>query len=202
MAWKIEKWLSEVFPKEDRIYDEYRELPRRELAIVAAAILDVALAEALSKRMADLPNEYEKFLGLDEDGRAPSGSFGARIQLALLLGIISQKDATILREVKNIRNKFSHRVKVDFTSPLVKPHVVRLHELFQARLTGLLEPVVGDTIKANELRDAFEITPEAGAGLLLAVLSVYQAYFHRVIPHITRVASIQIPKPLRYRRHS
>ena len=52
MAWKIERWLSEVFPGEDEIYAEYRSLPPRELAIVSAAVLDVALAELLSLRMA------------------------------------------------------------------------------------------------------------------------------------------------------
>ena len=42
MTWKIEKWLSEVFPGEDRLYEEYRGLSGRELAIVAAAVLDLA----------------------------------------------------------------------------------------------------------------------------------------------------------------
>jgi hypothetical protein len=200
MAWKTEKWLSEVFPGEDRIYSEYRELSRRELAIVAAAVLDVALAELLSKRLLHLPKEYEDFLGLDEDGRAPAAAFGARIQLALLLGVITDRDAAILREVKHIRNRFSHRVRIDFTSATVKPHVIQLHELFRTRLTGLLQPVVGDATKADELRASFEITPDAGAGLLLAVLTVYQAYFHRLSPHITRVPEIHIPKPTKYRR--
>ena len=97
MAWKIERWLSEVFPGEERIYIEYRDLRRRELAVVAAGVLDLALAELLSMRLIDKPGEYEEFLGLNEDGRAPCSSFGARIQLALLLGIITNEDATILR---------------------------------------------------------------------------------------------------------
>ena len=202
MAWKIERWLSDVFPGEDRIYSEYRELSRRELAIVAAAVLDVALAELLSKRLLDIPKEYEDFLGLDADGRAPAGTFGARIQLAMLLGVITEQDTAILREVKHIRNGFSHRAKVDFTSATVKPHVLRLHQLFGSRLSGLLLPVVGDSNKADELGASFGISPEAGAGLLLAVLSVYQAYFHRLSSHITRVPNIQIPKPIRHKRRA
>ena len=47
--------------------------------------------------------------------------------------------------------------------------------------------------KADELRASFEITPEAAAGLLLAVLTVYQAYFHRLSPHITRLSEIIYP---------
>jgi hypothetical protein len=63
--------------------------------------------------------EIELFLGIDGDGRAPAGSFGARIQLALLVGLITEEDATILRQIKNLRNTFAHRVKVDFLSPSV-----------------------------------------------------------------------------------
>lgn len=107
MAWKIEKWLSEVFPGEQRIFAEYQDLTRRELALIAAGVMDLALAELLSMRLIDNPKEYEEFLGLNEDGRAPCGSFGARIQLAVLLGIITKEDASILRSVKNIRNKFA-----------------------------------------------------------------------------------------------
>jgi len=90
MAWKIERWLAEVFPGETKIYQEYRGLSPRELAIVSAAILDSALVEIIALRLGGGPEkEVEAFLGADGDGRAPVGSFGARIQLALLLGIIT-----------------------------------------------------------------------------------------------------------------
>jgi len=59
MTWKIERWLAEVFPGESEIYSEYRSLPPRELAIVSAAVLDVALAELLSLRLADHNKEVE-----------------------------------------------------------------------------------------------------------------------------------------------
>jgi len=89
MAWKIERWLSEVFPGEAEIYSEYRSLSSRELAIVSAAVLDVALAELLSLRLANQENEVEEFLGVNGDGRAPAGSFGARIQLGLLVDLLT-----------------------------------------------------------------------------------------------------------------
>ena len=81
MAWKIERWLAEVFPGEERIYSEYRTLPPRELAIVSAAVLDVALAELLALRLSGEDREIEAFLGLNGDGRAPVATFGGRIQL-------------------------------------------------------------------------------------------------------------------------
>jgi hypothetical protein len=83
MAWKIERWMTDVFPGEAQIYSEYRALSPRELAIVSAGVLDVALAELISLRLADYPKEAEEFLGINGDGRAPAGSFGSRIQLGV-----------------------------------------------------------------------------------------------------------------------
>jgi hypothetical protein len=170
MAWKIEKWLVEVFPGPDNIYLAYRDLHRRELAIVAAASLDVALAELISKRLTDYPKECESFLGADGDGRAPAGSFGARIQLALLLGIITSDNCAQPRIIKSIRNKFAHRVSVDFCSASVKPLVYALYDKMVARTRSLRE---GGYLPARvsendfDMKPHFEITPEAGAGLLL-----------------------------------
>jgi hypothetical protein len=129
MAWKKERWLSEVFPGPDNIYSEYRLLPRRELAVVATSVLDIALAELLAMRLQDCPKECEEFLGLNEDGRAPCGSIGPKIQLALLLGIITEVDASVLRTIKNIRNKLAHRVRVDFNSPEVLPLIILVPKL-------------------------------------------------------------------------
>jgi hypothetical protein len=102
-------------------------------------VLDGALAHLLSCRLVDCPSEYEEFLGLNEDGRAPCGSFGARIQLALLLGIITPTDASLLRTVKNIRNKLAHRVKADYHSPEVLPLIVGLHDKFLTQSNVLIE---------------------------------------------------------------
>ena len=191
MAWKVERWLSDVFPGEARVYEEYRHLPRRELAVVAASVLDLALAELISMRLLDLPKEYEEFLGLNEDGRAPVATFGARIQLALLLGIITDHDAAILRTIKNIRNKFAHRVRVDFTSDEVKPLMIGLWDKWSTLTKKLFD---GGFVRATpellaELRQYLEMTPDAGAGLLLAVFTTYQAYFHQLSAHVIRIES-------------
>jgi hypothetical protein len=63
MSWKLERWMTQVFPGADAIDSEYRNLPRRELAIVVAGVRDLALAELLSMRLADDPREIEEFLG-------------------------------------------------------------------------------------------------------------------------------------------
>lgn len=189
MAWKVERWLSDVFPGESRIYEEYRHLSRRELAVVAASVLDLALAELISMRLLDLPKECEEFLGLDEDGRAPAATFGARIQLALLLGIIADHDASILRIIKNIRNKFAHRVRVDFTSEEVKPLMIGLCDRWSILTKKLVD---GGLVRATpellaEVRQYLDLTPEAGAGLLLGVFTTYHAYLHRLSAHVARI---------------
>lgn len=193
MAWKIEKWLTEVFPGPSRIYEEYRHLSRRELAIVTAGVLDLGLAQLLSMRLAGNDREREEFLGLNGDGRAPAGSFGARIQLGVLTGTISSDDAEILRVIKNIRNCFAHRVQVDFTSTDVLPLTRKLCERWEERTKRLAIPGMSPeavTLGMNEIRKHLPTEPEAGAGLLLSIFSTYQAYFHRLSDRITPIEDV------------
>jgi hypothetical protein len=191
MAWKVEKWLDEIFPGEDKIYDEYRELRPRELVIVSVAALDSALAQLITLRVKNIPGEYESFLGLNEDGRAPVASFGSRIQLALLLGIITEKDASVLRALKQLRNLFAHRVHVNFVSPRIhKP----LNELYKAWVEIIDEIIPSRALHPEVPTKKFKLignyigkTPQAGEGLVLAVFGVYQAYFHRLSDKIRRI---------------
>jgi hypothetical protein len=190
MTWKVEKWLAEVFPGEEAIYVEYQGLPPRELVIVAAAVLDVALAELLSLRLIDLAKEAEPFLGLDGDGRAPAGSFGARIQLALLTGILTQDDATILRQIKQLRNLFAHRVRIDLMHPSalkVTQAILTLWVKRSAKLFDQPEEFVASTM--SDIRNGLDKDPAAGHGLVLAIFSVYQAMFHRMHGRIERLGS-------------
>jgi hypothetical protein len=182
MPWKIERWLAEVFPGEENIYAEYRALPPRELAIVAAAVLDVALAELLTLRLARHEKEVEEFLGLNGDGRAPVGSFGARIQLGLLIGLLTPDDAAALRVVKEIRNLFAHRVRIDFLSPQALKATKKLHALWLKHTQALIRSgaIEGSTEGIDEIGRALARRSQAGEALLLTVLTVYQAYFHRM----------------------
>jgi len=189
MAWKIERWLAEVFPGETEIYAEYRSLPPRELAIVSASVLDVAIAELLALRLADREKEVEEFLGVNGDGRAPAGSFGARIQLALLVGLLTPDDAATLRTIKELRNLFAHRVRIDFLSPPVLKATTRLHTLWLKRSEALIQAgaMSGTTEQLMEIARHLPKVAEAGEGLLLSVFTVYQAYFHRMHGRVQRV---------------
>ena len=190
MAWKVERWLADVFPGRGNVYSEYRDLPPRELAIVAVAVLDSALAELLALRLVKDDKEIESFLGLNGDGRAPVASFGARIQLGLLIGVLTSRDAAILRTMKGIRNEFAHRVRAEFLSPAILKKTTKLFSLWielneqLSRMSGVSRLPEG---AQNFLRQNLPVYPEAGQGLLLAVFSVYQAYFHCMHSMVKRV---------------
>ena len=189
MAWKVEPWLAGVFPGEENIYSEYRELQARELAIVAVAVLDSALAEILALRLRKNDKEIESLLGLHGDGRAPVASFGARIQLALLIGILTRRDADILRTVKGIRNEFAHRVNIGFLSPTVLNKTRKLLSLWVQAAEQLSRNGVfsGSCMHFDTLEQSLPHQAEAGEGLLLAIFSVYHAYFHRMHSRVERL---------------
>ena len=192
MAWKIERWLTDVFPGEDAIYSEYRNLPPRELAIVSVAVLDAALAELLSLRLMDHGKEAEDFLGLNGDGRAPVGSFGSRIQLALLVGLITSEDVAILRAMKELRNLFAHRVRIGFLSAPVLKVTKKLYALWLKRTNGLIAAgvVTGTPTQIKQLAHYLPIHSEAGEGLLLSIFTVYHAYFHRLHAHVSHLTHV------------
>jgi hypothetical protein len=193
MAWKAEHWLEEVFPGKSRIYDEYRLLPPRELVIVASAVLDLALATLISRRFIDSPAESDSFLGVNGDGRAPSASFGARIQLALLLGIITESDVDLLRAIKGVRNLFAHRVHVDFCSPVIQKSLRALYTGWRKRHEALVSAklISGEACRFEEIEKHLGKIPEAGEGLLLAVFVTYQAYFHLLSSRVRRIELIR-----------
>src|SRR5688500_12861561 len=117
---KIEQWTLDVFPNFERTLPKLVKLSLRDCAILVSASIDVALVEVLSKRLVGPGSAITEFLGGDEDGRAPCASFGSRIQLALLLGLMSEEDAKLLRTLKKLRNMVAHRVNIDVTSPSIQ----------------------------------------------------------------------------------
>ena len=189
MTWKSERWLSDIFPGEDKVYAEYRLLPRRELAIVAAAVVDAALAEIIHARLRDDAKECEDFLGVSGNSRSPCASLGARIQLAYLIGVITKDDATILKYIKNIRNAFAHRVNADFHTKDVLPLITGLHDQFLEQANRLIDTgaLKGPLHSKGLIRPFLATTPEAGAGLLLGVFACYHAYLHSVSGRIVRI---------------
>ena len=192
MAWKTERWLEELFPGEGQIYSEYSHLPPRELAIVSCAVLDAALADLLALRLRGGKREVEGFLGVNGDGRAPAASFGARVQLGLLVGLLTPADAEILRIFKGIRNQFAHRVNFDFLSPPALRATTRLFQLWSAQSHIFEKHPAISVNRQVHLEQVGRFLPhrsEAGEGLLLAAFCVYHAYFHRMYRRVEKIGS-------------
>ena len=76
----------------------------RGAAIVGAAYVELVLREAITARMADLPD----IMKLLFENRGPLQDFGARIQAAYALGIYGRQAYHDLCIIKEIRNAFAH----------------------------------------------------------------------------------------------
>jgi hypothetical protein len=139
VKWLIEQF-SEVVPSDaGAVFDSLVGLKPRELVIVGAATVDLGLAHLLSKRLNGSPSLINDFLGADEDGRAPAGSFGARIDLARLTGVIGDWGHKLLRELKGLRNLMAHRVKMDFAHPKAQARLVAFLTLWHDHLKAYIK---------------------------------------------------------------
>lgn len=181
--------MNGLFPGKDKIFSYYSDLTARELVIVAGAVFDIALVEMLELRLVDDEHEQESFLGINGDGRAPVGSFGARIQLAYLLGILTKDDVSVFRSIKNLRNIFAHRIEADFSSDTVIKEIKKLNHAWRKQAFKIR----GE--KAMQMRkdvvgDDLEKTPAAGEGLFMAIFAVHQAYLHMLHDKVTRIERI------------
>ena len=156
--WTIERYMTEimldVLPSE-----AHEKLSFRELVIISCAELDIGLSEMISKKLCGDDAEVVGFLGADEDGRAPVGSFGAKIQLAYLLGLLSEEELLFLRSIKKLRNYLAHRVRCDWKNARFQTSlqnyfgaVVRLLGLdaFLEHFTGTKNPNPGKKLPANK----------------------------------------------------
>lgn len=190
MARKLERWIPSALPSKGAIYAKYGDLLARELAIASAAVLDVALAELLTLRLVQHETESEEFLGLNGDGRASAGSLGARIQLALLTGLLAPEDAAILRGVKNLRNLFAHRVQIELLSPEALKVTNSLHALWLKQHTAVVEAGACSEVSAElkRLRPHLAVHEYASAGLLLSIFSAYHAHFDRLRARIIAIS--------------
>lgn len=119
MTRKIETWDADEIPTPEEYAAICGSLSPREIVIITCSILDTQLADLVSTALAQDTKELESFIGLNGDGRAPIGTFSARIQAAYLLGLIDAFHLKALRALKDIRNLFSHNVKVSISDARV-----------------------------------------------------------------------------------
>ncbi|MDQ3045601.1 MAG: hypothetical protein M3R06_10710 [Chloroflexota bacterium] len=141
--WKIEQYTAEILPSVMQSLVDYGNLPLRESVILTSAIFDTALAELIQRRLTGPTSEIIEFLGADEDGRAPCGSFGSRIQMARLLGILVDEDVELLRRLKKLRNIAAHRVKLAVSEQKVGDALVSIWELLRRPIGVVVSMVTG-----------------------------------------------------------
>jgi hypothetical protein len=111
-AEKRQGWLFSVGLKHaehihSAIY-ELRDQSDRAAAIVAATILDLVLTSALEEFLQPHPKEAKEFLAIT----GPVGDFKAKIDLALLVGLVDKAAHRDLVTVRDIRNYFAHKLNV------------------------------------------------------------------------------------------
>lgn len=93
----------------------------RASGIVAGAIVEARLEQVIR---AFLPQKSQRALKISKDVFRPSGplgAFGSKINLAYLMGLISESGISDLINLKDIRNKFAHNFEIDsFDAPEIK----------------------------------------------------------------------------------
>ena len=104
-------------------FEEIKILSQRGWAIVAASHLDEQLAALLRAFFVDDQRTADQVL---EDTGAIS-AFGARIELAFLLGLISARERRMLNMIRKIRNDFAHNSRIaSFSQSPIKDRCLEL----------------------------------------------------------------------------
>jgi hypothetical protein len=123
LFWSPEKIMSDLSDHINDFITSVRRLQARthaEIGIVAAAIIEEKLTEALLTKMRPLSGEMKKRLF---EGYGPLSSFSAKIDLSFALQVIDTQARSDLTVVRKIRNQFAHSVSlVNFTSPGIVAH--------------------------------------------------------------------------------
>jgi len=150
----LERAKAAPFDRVNSVIEELAAAGDRAAVIVAAALLDELLAEALRRFL--LPEsgdlDHDSLLGRDR----PLSSFSSRIVGARRMGLISSEFAASLDLVRRIRNDCAHWSEtIDLNKP---PHSDRISNLSQpvpsATFWKELVARFGAPTRANEFRAA------------------------------------------------
>lgn len=193
MARSIERYSEELARDFPVRWEEHFALPPRELPLVACAVLDASLTGLIEKRLVDDPSLIRKFLGIDGNYYAPVANFGPRIDLARLLGLLTNVDVKTLHALRRLRNAMAHRVRFSYTDTAAQP---LLEALYAAWVCAPIADVmirfmswgnIGAAMPApgqqrwDQLKD--ELGSDPGAGHIL-VNSAYTGYeLHLMVLH-------------------
>lgn len=178
---QIEAWIKELFPGSESLYDQYKSLPPRELVTLVCGMLDVALAELLSKRLLGAGEEIASFHAPEENGDVPAATLGSRIQLARMGRIINDRDVAVLRALRNLRNVMVDRQDTDFLDPEVLAPVKSLHAAWLRVVEGPAAGLGANPQRLRELERCLSFVPEAAGALITGIFAAYDAHFHKLL---------------------
>jgi hypothetical protein len=196
MSRKIETWKTpELKYISDAALKRFDQSNDRDLVVTQCAILDLALVHLLENRLTNLPKITDRFLGL-ADNEGPVSTFAARIQLAALTGLIGETGARYLTAMKNIRNKFAHRVIVDFTTDIVVKELNKLLPFWKENL--LIEDWKKNPNREMVTRmfidegiDSIGKTNEAGRKMFLITAVIMEQKLHFIDSHNERLKTLK-----------
>lgn len=104
-------------PEDRIILEEIIKQTDRGAALIAAAYLEERLLLAIKARLNENETVEKELFGPSR----PLGSFSAKIDVGLLLGIYSDQSHQMLHTIRKIRNDFAHKsVPQDFGSERIK----------------------------------------------------------------------------------
>lgn len=116
--------IHDLDPHIQDIISELNEQSDRGAALVAAAIVDAAVARVLRCRIVEY-KDCEEILFWKEG--APLSTFSDRIKIARAVGCIGAYTEGHLDTVRRIRNQFAHSpLKIDFTHKLIAAEIDKL----------------------------------------------------------------------------
>ncbi len=137
--------------------DEVKTQSDRGTAVLASSVLDELLELLILARFIEIGSERREMLF--EKMGAPLSSFSAKIELIFALGVISNEARLALHLIRDIRNKFAHRIEpLQFDHPSVA-------ELIKTRAT----PGIQAMDKSN--REKFLAMFHAMAAILYGTLA-------------------------------
>lgn len=168
----IEDFGSEVMVEMDR---EFHDEPDRVIAVVGAAYLDAMLERLFRAAMIDSEEDADKCLRPD----GPLGSNGARVQVSLCLGLITEDQCSDLKRIAKIRNLFAHNFKnVSFNKDPIKGHCAALkgRSIVAKMPSKLFDPATAATLEANVMDDFKEPREQ----YRIAVIHLFGALLRRI----------------------
>jgi hypothetical protein len=170
--------------------EELKTQTDRGAAVIAAAVLDEILQMLLVARFIEIGSERKDAI-FTKIG-APLSSFSAKIELAFALGIMSNEARLACHLIRDIRNKFAHRIE-----PLLFDH---------PEVAGIIDSRVLPSVKTAVLarREQFLMSFQAIMVVLYATLAAdirvksleetHQEHFLKVAMEMHKITG-RVPGP-------